>query len=233
MLNPYGIYIWLHEVMDNTPWLSYYQARTQPEQHIADYESHLHVIKGLEVLWNWLRNHYLVEDMAEWRHLQLYGVSLDRLPFPHSYEDQRPGNEGLFYCSRGICPNEVEPTPENAPQVANTMLEALAHHNHWQSEARDRQEYQRQQDNTESPMADFPSPTPVDQDEPTDLGGLEGATVALQLSSSATTVPPLSSSATLAPAKKKISIEEYNRCKAVEWQLASTYLNRDENGEDL
>ena len=32
--------------MDNTPWLSYYQACTQPEQLIADYESHMHVIKG-------------------------------------------------------------------------------------------------------------------------------------------------------------------------------------------
>ena len=113
------------------------------------------------------------------------------------------------------------------------MLQALAHHNRQQSEARDHQEYQQQQDNTESPMADFPSPTPVDQDEPTDLEGLEGATVALQLSSSATTAPPPSSSATSVPAKKKISIEEYNRCKAVEWQLASTYLDRDENGEDL
>ena len=50
MLNPYGIFIWLHEVMDNTPWLSYYQAHTWPEQCIADYESHLHMIKGLEIL---------------------------------------------------------------------------------------------------------------------------------------------------------------------------------------
>ena len=61
MLNPHSLYIHLHEVMDNTPWLSYYQAHTRPEQHIADYESHLHMIKGLELLWNWLRNHYLVE----------------------------------------------------------------------------------------------------------------------------------------------------------------------------
>ena len=233
MLNPYGIYIRLHEVMDNTPWLSYYQARTQPEQHIADYESHLHMIKGLEVLWNWLRNCYLVEATVEWRHLQLYRGSLDRLSFLRSYEDQQPGNEGPFYRSRGICPNEVKPTPENAPQVANAMLEALAHHNCWQSEARDRQEYQQQQDNTESPMADFPSPMPVDWDEPMDLEGLEGATAALQPSSSATMVPPPSSSATLAPAKKKISIEEYNCHKAVERQLASAYLDRDENGEDL
>ena len=50
MLNPYGIFIWLHEVMDNTLWLSYCQACTQPQQCIADYESHLHVIKGLEIL---------------------------------------------------------------------------------------------------------------------------------------------------------------------------------------
>ena len=67
-------------------------------------------------------------------------------------------------------------------------------------------------------MADFPSHTPVDWDEPMDLEGLEGATVAPQPSSSATTVPPPSSSTTSAPAKKKvISIEEYNRHKAAEW----------------
>ena len=233
MLNPYGIFIPLHEVMDNTLWLSYYQAHTWPEQHIADYESHLHMIKGLEVLWNWLRNCYLVKAMVEWRHLKLYGTSLDRLPFPHSYEDQWPSNKGPFYCSRGIRPNEVEPTPENAPLVANARLEALAHHNHWQSEARDHQEYQRQQDNTESPMADFPSPMPVDQDEPMEWEGLEGATVAPSPSSSATTVPPPSTSATSAPAKKKISIQEYNCCKAVEQQLATAYLDRDKNGEEL
>ena len=162
--------------MDSTSWLSYYQARTQPEQCIADYESHLHIIKGLEILWNWLRNCYLVEATVEWRHLQLHSGSLDRLPFLCSYKDQRPGNEGLFYLSRGIHPNKVKPTLENAPHVANAMLEALAHHNCQQSEARNRQEYQWQQDNTESPMANFSSPTPVDQDEPMDLEGLEGTT---------------------------------------------------------
>ena len=139
-----------------------------------------------------------------------------------------------FYHSRGICPNEIELTPENAPQVANAMLEALVHHNRRQSEARDCQEYQRQQDNTESPMANFPPPTPVDWDEPMDLEGLEGATAVPQPSSSATTVPPPSSSITLTPAKKKvISIEEYNCRWAADWQLASAYLDRDENGEDL
>ena len=114
------------------------------------------------------------------------------------------------------------------------MLEALAHHNRQQSEARDCQEYQRQQDNTESLMANFPSPTPVDRDEPRYLEVLEGATVAPQLSSPTTMAPPPSSSTTLAPAKKKvISIEEYNCHKAAEWWLASAYLNRYENREDL
>ena len=172
--------------------------------------------------------------MAEWKHLQLYRGFLDRLPFPHSYEDERPGNEGPFYCRKGICPHEMEPTLENTPQVANAMLEALARHNCQQSEARDHQEYQQQQDNTESPMADFPLPTPIDWNEPTDLEGLEGTTVALQSASPATTASPPSSSATLAPVKKKaISIEEYNHCKAEEWELASAYLDKDENGETL
>ena len=67
---------------------------------------------------------------------------------------------------------------------------------------------------------------------PTDLEGLEDATVAPQ--SSNPMAPPPSSSATSAPAKKKvISIEEYNCHKAAEQQLVSAYLNRDENGEDL
>ena len=164
-----------------------------------------------------------MEATAEWRYLSLYGGSLDRLPFPCSYEDQRPGNEGPFYRNRGICPDKVEPTPENAPRVANAMLEALAHHNRRQTEARDHQEYQRQQDNTESPIADFPSPTPVNQDELMNLDGLEGAT----------TAPPPSSSATSAPPKKKISIQEYNHRKAAEQQQVVTYLDRDENREDL
>ena len=114
------------------------------------------------------------------------------------------------------------------------MLEALAQHNRWQSEARDCQEYQRMKDNTESPMADFPSPMLVDRHEPTDLEGLEGTTVAPQSASPATMALPPSSSTASVPAKKKvISIEEYNRCKAAMWELASAYLDKDENGEDL
>ena len=111
------------------------------------------------------------------------------------------------------------------------MLEALARHNRRQSEARDHQEYQLQLDNTVSLMADFPLPMPIDQDEPTDLEGLEGTTVALQSSSPATMAPPPSSSTALVPAKKKvISIEEYNCHKAAERELASAYLDKDKNG---
>ena len=89
-------------------------------------------------------------------------------------------------------------------------------------------------DNTESPMADFPSPTLVDRDEPMDLEGLEGATAAPQSASPTTTALPPSSSTMSVPAKKKvISIEEYNCCKATVWELASAYLDKDENGEDL
>ena len=107
--------------------------------------------------------------------------------------------------------------------MANAVLEALAHHNHQQIKDRDHQEYQQQQDNTESLMANFPSPTPVDWDEPMNLDGLEGTTAA----------PPPSSSATTAPPKKKISIQEYSCCKAAEQQQVTTYLNQDKNREDL
>ena len=82
-------------------------------------------------------------------------------------------------------------------------------------------------------MADFPSPTLEDRDEFMDLEGLEGATTASPPSSSTTMVPSPSSSTTSVPAKKKISIQEYNCRKAAEQQRASTYLDRDENREDL
>ena len=58
-------------------------------------------------------------------------------------------------------------------------------------------------------------------------------TAAPSPSSSATMVPPPSSSTTSVPTKKKISIQEYNCHKAAEQQLVATYLDRDENGEEL
>ena len=163
-----------------------------------------------------------MEATAEWRHLTLHSGSLDKMSFPCSYEDQRPGNKGPFYCNRGIHP-KIEPKPEDAPPVAIAILEALVCHNCRQTKARNHQEYQRQQDNTESPIANFPSPTLVDREEPMNLDSLEGAT----------TAPPPFSSATLALPKKKITIQEYHRCKATEEQQVTTFLNQDENGEDL
>ena len=66
-----------------------------------------------------------------------------------------------------------------------------------------------------------------------DLAGLEGATAAPYPSSSTTMAPCLSSPTTSAPTKKKIYIQEYNRRKATEQQLAAIYLNRDKKGEEL
>ena len=149
MLNPYGIVIQLHEVMDNTLWLSYYQAYTQPEQCKTDYESHLHVIKGLEILQNWLRNcTFSVKPLQSGDisncTVVLWTDCLSCTPMKTS----DPAMRAHSTCSRGICPNEVEPTLENAPRVANAMLKALVRHNRRQSKARDYQEYQQQQDNT-------------------------------------------------------------------------------------
>ena len=49
------------------------------------------------------------------------------IPFPQSYEDQRPGNVSPFYQKNGIHP-QVEPTLESAPVIANMMIEAMHHH---------------------------------------------------------------------------------------------------------
>ena len=63
----------------------------------------------------------------------------------------------------------------------------------------------------------------MDQEKPTNLDDLEGTT----------TAPPPSSSAMLAPPKKKITIQEYHCHKAAEEQWVTTFLDQDENGEDL
>ena len=134
--------------MDNMPGRCFYKERIQPEDCIADLDSHRHILSGLDLLRNWLMNRYLVEANEEWKHLVQHGGLLDKIPFLHSYEYQRPGNKGPFYCNKGIQPL-TEPMPEDAPHVANTMLEALAHHHRQQTEARDQQDYQWQQNNTE------------------------------------------------------------------------------------
>ena len=122
--------------MDNTLWRHFYQERTWQEDHIADLNTHRQIISSLDLLQSWIKNRYLVEANEEWKHLVQHGSSLDKIPFPHLYEDRRPSNEGPFYHDKGI-QLPMEPTLEDAPQVANTMLEALAHHHHQQTEARD------------------------------------------------------------------------------------------------
>ena len=112
---------------------------------------------------------------------------------------------------------DVEIRPENAPSIANVMIEALAWHDHQQKEARDRQEYQQQQNSTALPRATFSLPRTVDRDVTTELDpalleGVEGATAAPEPSSSTTASEPSESTAPVAE-KKKITLDEYNRTR--------------------
>ena len=132
---------------------------------------------------------------------------------------------------------DVEIRPENAPCIANVMIEALAWHNHQQKEARDHQEYQQQQDSTALPRAAFPLPRTMDWDvttelDPTLLEGVEGTTAAPEPSSS-TTAFEQSESTVPIPEKKKITLDEYNHCKALKLQQTVAISDLDENGECL
>ena len=142
MLNPENLYIWLHEIMDNTPWHRYYLEHHSQEDREAYLRDHVNIIQGLEHLRDWLKNRYLAEARETWLHLKIHSGDIDCLPYPQSYEDQRPGNECVFYRNRGATMEDVEIRPENAPRITNMMIEALARHNRQQREARDRQEYQ-------------------------------------------------------------------------------------------
>ena len=93
-----------------------------------------------------------------------------------------------------MCP-WVEQMPENTLRIANTMLEALAHHDRRQSEAWDCQEYLWQQNNTSSPIADFPSLPQANQEDTTSSDDAQGTTMAVS-------VP-----------KTKITVEEYQHCR--------------------
>ena len=132
---------------------------------------------------------------------------------------------------------DVEIWPENAPRIANVMIEALAWHDRRQREASDCQEYQRQLDSTNSPGVAFPPPRTTDQDATTELDpalleGVVGATAAPEPSSSTTASEPSESTAPV-PEKKKITLDEYNRCKALKLQQTAASPNLDENGEHL
>ena len=96
------------------------------------------------------------------------------------------------------------------------MIEALPHHDRRQSEARDLQEYLRQQNNTSSPIADFPSLAWTNCEVITIQDSPKDATVAAQ-----------------ALPTKKITVEEYQCCKVLEEACVATFLNEDEHGEML
>ena len=132
---------------------------------------------------------------------------------------------------------DVKIRPENAPRIANVMIEALARHDHRQREARDHQEYQRQLDSTDLPGVTFPPPRTVDRDVTTELDpalleGVVGTTAVLEPSNS-TTASKLSESTAPIPEKKKITLDEYNRCKALKLQETAASANLDKNGERL
>ena len=165
------------------PWCSHYLENHSKEDREAYFGDHINIIQGLEHLRNWIKNRYLAEARETWHHLKIHSGDIGRMPYPQSYEDQCPGNECVFYRNREATMEDVEIRPENTPCIANVMIEALAWHDRWQKEARDCQEYQRQQDSTTSPRAVFLSPRTVDREVTTELDpalleGVEGATAA-------------------------------------------------------
>ena len=135
MLNPHSLFIHLYEVMDHTPWGCYYRYCTHSVESKAYQDSHQNIIIGLDLLWNWSQNCYLVEATEELKFMCNHGGSLDMIPFPPLVWGPKATNEGLFYRTNGMHP-WVKPTLENAPHITNTMLEALAHHDKRQLETR-------------------------------------------------------------------------------------------------
>ena len=237
MLNLENLYIRLHEIMDGTPWHSYYLKHHSKEDREAYFGDHVNIIQGLEHLRDWLKNWYLAEARETWHHLKIHSRNIDCLLYLRSYEDQRPGNECMFYRNRGATMEDVEIRPENAPCIANMMIEALAQHDHQQREARDHQEYQWQLDSTDLPGVTFLPPRTADWDvttklDPALLEGVVGTTAAPEPSSSTTASEPSESTVPI-PEKKKISLDEYNHRKALKLQQPAASPNLDENGECL
>ena len=237
MLNLENIYIWLHKIMYGTPWHRYYLEHHSKEDCEAYFRDHVNIIQGLEHLRDWLKNRYLAKACETWHHLKIHSRDIDRLPYPRSYKDQCPGNECVFYRNRGATMEDVEIWPENAPCITNMMIIALARHDCWKREARDCQEYQRQLDSTDLPGVTFPLPRTADQDvttelDPTLLEGVVGTTAAPEPLSSTTASEPSESTAPVLE-KKKITLDEYNCCKALKLQQTAASPNLDENGEHL
>ena len=237
MLNLENLYIQLHKIMDGMPWHSHYFEIHSKEDCEVYFADHINIIQGLEHLRNWIKNRYLAEACETWHHLKIHSGDIDHMPYWRSYEDQCPGNECVFYRNQGATMEDVKMRPENAPRIANMMIEALAWHDRRQREARDCQEYQWQQDSTASPRAAFPPPRTADRDVTTELDstlleGVEGTTAAPEPSSSIMASAP-SESTVPVPEKKKITLDEYNHRKALKLQQTVASPDLDENGECL
>ena len=112
MLNLENLYIQLHEIMDGTPWCSYYLEHHSKEDCEAYFGDHVNIIQGLEHLRDWLKKRYLAEARETWHHLKIHSGDIDHLPYPRFYEDQCPGNEGMFYRNWGATMEDVEIRPE-------------------------------------------------------------------------------------------------------------------------
>ena len=82
MLNPENLYIRLHEIMDGTPWHSYYLEYHSKEDREAYFGDHVNIIQGLEHLRDWLKNRYLAEACETWHHLKIHSGDIDHLPYP-------------------------------------------------------------------------------------------------------------------------------------------------------
>ena len=82
MLNPENLYIRLHEIMDGTPWHSYYLEHHSKEDHEAYFGDHVNIIQGLEHLKDWLKNRYLAKARETWHHLKIHSRDIDCLPYP-------------------------------------------------------------------------------------------------------------------------------------------------------
>ena len=237
MLNPENLYIWLHKIMDGTPWCRYYLEYHSKEDREAYFRDNINIIQGLEHLKDWSKNWYLSKARETWHHLKIHSGVIDHLLYPRSYKDQCPGNECMFYRNWEATMEDVKIRPENAPHIANVTIEALARHDHWQREARDCQEYQRQLDSTDLPGVTFPPPRTTDRDVTTELDpalleGVVGATAVPEPLSSTTASEPSESTAPV-PEKKKITLNEYNHCKALKLQQTVANPNLDKNGECL
>ena len=116
---------------------------------------------GNEVLWEeldsiqpWLQNHYKQEARHEFDWFMANNGDIDRLPFPHAREENRPGNENYYQPEKllttvtteanriRLIPTRGESNPAlrgNTPRKKKVLLEALARHHQHEAESVERE----------------------------------------------------------------------------------------------